>query len=260
MSIFCYVFNKKIIYSGLYAMKNYFFLLFMVLSCCDSAVDNDIDVFTSEPAPKIPYLDVFKSLGSEHSIIWVSQNNDYIKVNYCLPDFYPYRTSICKGKVGYPTMNPLSVSIHYKYPLHRKDWAGLRIEGLRPFILPFPININIDESKTPYARSYEASLNINKRKYPIVECNGCSGVVYDGLTQYTSPKFLNSWRLWVPKELNEYSTKLGNPYLFSCSYPNCTVILDQGNGWIADVYFNELALNDWRNFIINLEKTISYLM
>lgn len=64
----------------------------------------------------------------------------------------------------------------------------------------------------------------------------------------------------MPKDISEYRTKLGNPPMFACDSNSCFLNLDQGNGWIVSVIFNEAALKDWRTFFVQLNDSIKIIM
>lgn len=178
-------------------------------------------------------------------------------LHYCLPGFVPQGLGDCK--VDLPGRDPRGVQVHYKYSLDGRDAEYAMLEGFPAYAFPFPVNIDI-EGKTPYlARYKEMAKRAKETIFKIIEHQGESKNKYSGLVRYDITGISGLW-FWAPANHAKYTTKLGNPPIFSCASSSCTLVLDQGNGWVVDAIFNEAVLNDWQNFFVQLNNSIMEVM
>ncbi|HHN0038543.1 hypothetical protein ACSES4_07680 [Pseudomonas aeruginosa] len=196
-------------------------------------------------------------LDSKYHPIYGALTGKSFYLHYCLPEFAPEAEGGCKA--GIPGSIPDAVQVRYKYSLG-DDSESPMLEGGGWFAFPFPVNVAL-EGKTPYIEQYKererAVRNKSKKSAPQ---KVVSDVKFEGLIRYESSAMPKSAGWWVPEDMDEYRTRLGNPLVFSCSPHFCTLTLDQGNGWEVRATFNESALSDWRNFFVRFDASTKEIM
>lgn len=176
---------------------------------------------------------------------------------YCLPDFSPNGLNDCSTGFA-PGQSPVSVQVQYTYSLGDPNIERMRLEGSPAFKFPFPVNTNI-KGKTPYIEQYMRMSKLAKKgMHNFVSRSDDYKEKYVDLDYYKSPLLPGGW--WIPKDIHEYKTRLGNPPLFVCSQSFCFITLDQGNGWVVEATFNEVALKEWRTLLLKLNESIDKIM
>ncbi|UTW07168.1 hypothetical protein [Pseudomonas benzenivorans] len=175
-------------------------------------------------------------------------------LHYCLPGFVPQGLGGCR--VDLPGRDPRGIQVEYLYSLGGRDEHAF-LEGSPAFLFPFPVNINL-EGKTPYLAQYKKSELSKWRSHQVVKDKGELSNKYDGLDFYEASALPGGW--WVPENIFEYQTRLGNPPIFVCSDSYCALILDQGSGWVVRAKFNEAALSNWREFLLQLNVSIKEIL
>lgn len=196
-------------------------------------------------------------LDLKYSPIYGSPRGKSFFLHYCLPEFLPRRLGQCElGKA--PGSDPDVVQVHYKYSLGSREAESATLEGGGVFIFPFPVNMDL-EGRTPYLEQYKKQLaRARDNGRQVARYQGELKSKYEGLERYESPALPGGW--WVPEDISEYQTRLGNPPIFLCSSYFCMLTLDQGNGWVVTAIFNEAALKDWRTFFVQLNESIKIIM
>jgi len=196
-------------------------------------------------------------LDQKYSPIYGSPRGKSFFLHYCMPGFYPRRLGECElGRA--PGSDPSVVQVHYKYSLGGREVESARVEGGGAYLFPFPVNVNL-EGKTPYVAQYrnrsEMAKNGNRWVFKV---KGERGNRYEGLDLYESSVASGAW--WVPRNINEYRTRLGNPPIFVCGNNLCYLTLDQGDGWVVSAIFNESNLSGWREFLVQFNNSIKIVM
>jgi hypothetical protein len=193
----------------------------------------------------------------KYAPIYGSMDGRTFFLHYCLPGFVPQGLGECDlGSI--PGRDPRGVQVEYNNALGSREAERVGMEASAAYKLPFPVNVNI-EDKTPYFNRYKKAFEQAKWKsHQVVKGVGALQDKYEGLDFYESPGLPGGW--WVPEDLTEYRTKLGNPPIFECSTNYCYLILDQGNGWVVTARFNEAALSGWRAFFVQLNESINIVM
>lgn len=189
--------------------------------------------------------------------IYGSPRGKRFYLHYCLPGFIPLEQGQCQpGKI--PGSDPASVQVEYEYTLGSREVGDVGLEGSPAFMFPFQVNVNLN-GKTPYFDQYNKMFEISKWKsHKVVKGSDVLQGKYVGLIYYESPAMPGGW--WVPKDLSEYQTKLGNPPIFVCGSDICYLTIDQRNGWVATAKFNNAALSDWRALFVQLNESINIIM
>lgn len=203
----------------------------------------------------IPYIEIYRDLDSKYHKIRGSQDSTSFFIHYCLPGFVPRGLGDCKRGV-IPGSDPLGVQVEYYYAL--KSNRQPYLEGGRG-VFPFPINVDV-EGKTPYVKYYKERDDYVINSFnKLVECGLDRKQSFEGLVCYVYEKEPNIEHWWVPENISEYKTKLGNPPIFVCGATYCVLTLDQGNGWLLRARFNETALENWRQFFVDLNRSVGEL-
>lgn len=196
-------------------------------------------------------------LDSKYHPIYGSLTGKSFYLHYCLPEFVPEAEGGCK--TGAPGSIPDAVQVRYKYSLG-DDSERPMLEGGGWFAFPFSVNVDL-EGKTPYIEQYkERERAVRNRSKKSAAQKVVSDIKFEGLVLYESTAIPKSFRWWVPENMDEYRTRLGNTPVFSCSPLFCTFTLDLGNGWEARATFNEAALSDWRNFFVRFNASTKEIM
>lgn len=196
-------------------------------------------------------------LASKYHPIYGSLTGKSFYLHYCLPEFIPRGEGGCKA--GIPGSIPDTVQVRYKYSLDDNSERPM-LEGGGWFAFPFPVNVDL-EDKTPYIENYkERERAVSNKSKESAAKKVSSDIEFEGLIRFESAAMPKSARWWVPENMDEYRTRLGNPLVFSCSPRFCTLTLDQGNGWEARATFNEAALSDWRNLFVRFNASTKEIM
>ncbi|PTQ73711.1 hypothetical protein C8K61_101133 [Pseudomonas sp. GV071] len=164
-------------------------------------------------------------------------------LHYCLPDFKPLLVGGCNSAQA----RKYIVQVGYHYFLDGS--VPPRLEAASRYVLPFEYHRDF-KGKTPYFRYYE-QVELAKRiaLYKV----GSSQSPYSGLLRYElsgAPVIV-----WIPEAHRESTTRLGNPLVFFCVGPTCSLDLDLGNGWVVTAQFDESALGRWHELYLNIYKS-----
>ncbi len=199
-------------------------------------------------------------------------NTRTIVIYYCWPDskgsFHPLSHSACSGMVRSDAdadADADAVKATYSYfPRGKENVAETHpsfLEGLLSLDLPQDFNLAVS-GKTPYEIAYENyNSNVVDRR---IKLKPVDDHRFQGLQLYLREsdfsklsnereRVLSKIRTyWV--SINDYETWVGNPFLVSCNpTTQCRTQLDLGNGWVLGVRFPERILENWEEFLKNLE-------
>jgi hypothetical protein len=224
-------------------------------SVAETKVDSERSELKKEGSPVLG--DPNYKLDPKYWPIYGSPRGKSFFLHYCFPGLVPQELGKCDAG-SIPGSDPESVQVNYNYSLIGREAEHARLEGSAAFHFPFPVNVSL-EGKTPYLEQYKRKAEISKwESHQVVKSQGELSSKYEGLDFYESPALPGGW--WVPEDITEYRTKLGNPPMFVCGSHHCFLNLDQGNGWIVTAIFNEAALKDWRTFFVQLNESIKIIM
>lgn len=228
-------------------------LVFILISCSERKVEKPKNL-----DEMFPMWSTFKEKAKSHSLTLASAELNSVYFYYCLPGFIPISLSECRHNL--PALkNPSVIQLNFSNVLNMKNFAGLKYEWGYSYIPPFPVNNDL-EGKTPYANEYR-KLTLRKKNSGVFleSCSDCSGFEFDDLQEF-KVKGSSYRRIWVPNDIEKYTTKIGNPYVFHCFDPHCVLTIDWGDGWVIRARFYESSLRNWKQVIENLNNEIIYFL